>query len=1043
MASGSQNMTTYYAKRVVGDASAAQANSALLQTGAGVAVNTWILNRTNRATTYGIKYVYDDTDGHDKVEFYGGAAAASAWVQLDTGDTYIAGKVGINYNPGTSGNNYQLYVNGNAYIYQANSNVSAQQAPGLRVNGKIDIYDNVTGGGVANSLLNILYNGTHDYGVPVKIHSYGGDSPAIRFSKSASIDDINKEVNTSWTVGMYYNSSNAFAITRGRGPAGWGTADLMIDSNGRVGIGITAPAYKLDISGTAHISGTTTLGSRETSTAPSALSSVDRLIITPYYHTGGPWYIKSEDDSNNAHLGLYYSSVRLLQIRHNGYIMVGDSVCVTGSSWAAGTTMIGKNGTDKIIIGYLASSTKGAVVGAHASSLQAWAPLNISGSSIQVRGSETLWAKWLDGCLSLFPTTSSYREGIRIHSAGSWSDITLCGDDNTEDSGTSANSWFLGNNNGNFYIARNGSPGGTAYIGCVSNVWKFVTAADIPEGAANLSGAATAHTLSIYRNGITIPYQMDNANDGGMLRVRGTAESNCILELGTWDDSGTGETIQFNYYPTTSQVTPTYSVSVPKHSGTLVTTDGHGASGTWGISITGNAATATKLAHTTLDSTTINNTAGSFAFSGSGVPWDGSDWVGLQIGDNADKFQISACSNTLQFRQNDSGGTNTSWSDWVTMLTSANYTSYTVTKTGSGASGSWGIDITGRAYSLKDRTNDNTSYLNYGAAGLAASAITWLCCWNGYEVRAISKAEMANAVDSSHKWVRLGGDTMTGQLYINYNQDVGLNQNGSLVIGTKGGENIGIDCNEIMARNNSAAATLYVNSEGGNVYIGSGGITSTGTVTAPTFKAGNDNATYSSDRCKVYAANGTVGIHTSTNRGLYEFTDSKWIIYLQNSDDTVRSGYKIYGAVWNDFAEMREGDITEGGYAVYDDGHGHMKLCTERLQPGARLTSDTFGIVVGHTETAKTPIGVAGRVLVYPAQDRINYKVGDAVCAAPGGKVDLMTREEIIMYPERILGIVSEIPDYEIWNQRYKVEEEKEYTETNIQVNGRIWVYIR
>jgi len=33
-----------------------------------------------------------------------------------------------------------------------------------------------------------------------------------------------------------------------------------------------------------------------------------------------------------------------------------------------------------------------------------------------------------------------------------------------------------------------------------------------------------------------------------------------------------------------------------------------------------------------------------------------------------------------------------------------------------------------------------------------------------------------------------------------------------------------------MARNNSAASTLYINSEGGNVYIGSGGVSSVGTV---------------------------------------------------------------------------------------------------------------------------------------------------------------------------------------------------------------------
>ena len=92
---------------------------------------------------------------------------------------------------------------------------------------------------------------------------------------------------------------------------------------------------------------------------------------------------------------------------------------------------------------------------------------------------------------------------------------------------------------------------------------------DIPEGVGNLSTTATAHKVTTYRNGLTIPYQMDNTNDGGILRVRGTSEDNTIFELGTWDDAGGGETIQFNYYSTDSQATPTHSVTVPKKSGTI------------------------------------------------------------------------------------------------------------------------------------------------------------------------------------------------------------------------------------------------------------------------------------------------------------------------------------------------------------------------------------------------------------------------------------------------------------------------------------------
>lgn len=101
---------------------------------------------------------------------------------------------------------------------------------------------------------------------------------------------------------------------------------------------------------------------------------------------------------------------------------------------------------------------------------------------------------------------------------------------------------------------------------------------DMPQGSANLSATTTAHKLTLYRNGLSVPYQMDNSNDGGILRCRGNSESNVIFELATWDDSGAGETIQFNYYPTNSQATPTYSVTVPKKTGTiLLTTDSNSA----------------------------------------------------------------------------------------------------------------------------------------------------------------------------------------------------------------------------------------------------------------------------------------------------------------------------------------------------------------------------------------------------------------------------------------------------------------------------------
>lgn len=88
--------------------------------------------------------------------------------------------------------------------------------------------------------------------------------------------------------------------------------------------------------------------------------------------------------------------------------------------------------------------------------------------------SGTSSARMIDGCLNLYPTNDSYREGMRIHSVNNWSNITLMGADSTATSGTSANSWLIGNNNGNFYIARNGSTSSTTSLfGNVGNVWKL------------------------------------------------------------------------------------------------------------------------------------------------------------------------------------------------------------------------------------------------------------------------------------------------------------------------------------------------------------------------------------------------------------------------------------------------------------------------------------------------------------------------------------------------------------------------------------------
>lgn len=158
---------------------------------------------------------------------------------------------------------------------------------------------------------------------------------------------------------------------------------------------------------------------------------------------------------------------------------------------------------------------------------------------------------------------------------------------------------------------------------------------------------------------------------------------------------------------------------------------------------------------------------------------------------------------------------------------------------------------------------------------------------------------------------------------------------------------------------------------------------------------------------------------------------------------------KLYNAVWNDYAEFRKADIIKPGSVIKENGDGSMSIVEKRLESSARIISDTYGVAIGENQENNAPIAVAGRVLVYPYQDRNNYKPGMSVCAAPGGTVDIMSREEIREYPDCIIGIVSEIPNYNIWYAgNYKMKknsEEKKIIENPIpiQVNGRIWVYVR
>lgn len=204
-----------------------------------------------------------------------------------------------------------------------------------------------------------------------------------------------------------------------------------------------------------------------------------------------------------------------------------------------------------------------------------------------------------------------------------------------------------------------------------------------------------------------------------------------------------------------------------------------------------------------------------------------------------------------------------------------------------------------------------------------------------------------------------------------------------------------------------------------------------------------DNAdTTTLNSAKTYSDNNFLKLSGGTVTGVTTFTDTTASTSTTTGAVKISGGLgvagniyaaKVYGAVWNDYAECREAtEFCEAGRAVKENGDDTISLADGRLIYGCSIVSDTFGFLIGETEKAKTPIAVSGRVLVYPYEGREVFKhnVGHFVCSGPSGTVSLMDKEEVWNHPEAIIGQVSAVPDYEYWGN-------------NVKVNGRVWIKVR
>lgn len=143
-----------------------------------------------------------------------------------------------------------------------------------------------------------------------------------------------------------------------------------------------------------------------------------------------------------------------------------------------------------------------------------------------------------------------------------------------------------------------------------------------------------------------------------------------------------------------------------------------------------------------------------------------------------------------------------------------------------------------------------------------------------------------NASSSKNYTFYVGGDslfdnavTINGNVHILPDTNVGLNAAGSLVIGNKAGQNLGIDGNEIMARNNSKASALYLNNEGGIVQVGKDGITVQAKASSTNLQSGGLRISSESN-----GGNGNVALELYRgNNGSWQIANEEAILYFRTN----------------------------------------------------------------------------------------------------------------------------------------------------------------
>ena len=497
------------------------------------------------------------------------------------------------------------------------------------------------------------------------------------------------------------------------------------------------------------------------------------------------------------------------------------------------------------------------------------------------------------------------------------------------------------------------SVGGTGTVNGLTLTGTVATSGNLTLGGT-LSGIANSALTnsSVTVNGTSIA-----------LGASGTVTANTTSAL-TFNNGGAGAASGSTFNGGTPLTISYNTVGAPSVTGT-------GASGTWGINVTGNAATVTngvyqnqygsfQVSFTSNINANTNRNAGvygSYASAATNTPTtSGLLWNATAgadgSGDGAQIWQDYA-TNNLYARQRWGG----SYGSWLTILSASNYNSYAPTLTGGGASGTWGISISGNAATSSSTTGnaatattligDQTNWASYRGSAVA-NMLSWKNYGNGHVI-----------FDASQS------NSPTGSAVNNTNSQIAWSATYPTLMGWNGANTYGVRVDSARV-SDTAANTTSISSAVGNNYAWTG----------TNYFRSNINTSSSNPPLQAYSDNGSGAIMAFHRGGAFA------VNFGLDSDNIIRIGGWSAGA--NRLQMDMSGNLTmAGNVTAYSDER--LKKDWADLPEGfveglAEIKHGTYTRI----DTNERQVGVSAQALLKLLQEAVSEDAEGTLSIAYG-----------------------------------------------------------